>query len=434
MMMDEGSLNINSSDINLVESEGQSTHDAEASNNDLAAPPPPHNLHVATGKPKGEPKKEGLKLRRKRKSRKNRSEFSRLHKKKEEILETVPPPVNTTQFLMSDYNFNKFSPDVKVDDYKDNEVEFLIKEFSKEYENTDLEDERRLEMRKNARCDRMASLNRDDLVHKYMHMDKEVKMLEMRLVMVKEQEEKKAREGEVEYDWRKGEVHMEPETAQKIRVFQNEIANLEAENKELLGRVNSSVGEGNGWTSDSSSDSNSSSSGGSGSSQSSSGGSDSSSGDSSQSDEVQSVVSNTCEGEEGKEDDVNMQRVVSNTCEGEEGNAASDDVNMHNAVSNACEGEEGKEDDNAASDDDVNMQSVVSNTCEEEEVKDDNVCDDISQSTDGSDGNKCDQVSGVKEQINKCDQVSEVTTGEENQEREADAKSDNINGIEKTDV
>ena len=137
-------------------------------------------------------------------------------------------------------------------------------------------------------------------------MDNEVKMLEMRLVIVQEDEDKKAREGQVEYDWRKGEVHMEPETAQKIRVFQNEIAKLDSENKGLLvkknssGEINSSEGakgdvvvegDGSSWSSDSSSDSNDSSS-----DESTSGESDSDS-DSSERDEVQSISSNTCDDE-----------------------------------------------------------------------------------------------------------------------------------------
>merc|ERR1719319_1373876 len=90
-------------------------------------------------------------------------------------------------------------------------------------------------------------------------------VMEMGMVMVQEDEDKKLREGQVEYDWRKGEVHMEPETAQKIQVFQNEIAKLDSENKGLAsGEINSSEGarggngeEETGWTSDSSSDSNS---------------------------------------------------------------------------------------------------------------------------------------------------------------------------------
>jgi len=260
------------SDIISKDDSEKSIHDQETSKvgEDTTATTPPGNVQGAKEKTKGEPTKDGLKIRRKRKYRKNRSDNARIRKKeKEDGREIVPPPLNTTQFLMSDYNYNKFSPEVKLDDYsRDNAVDFLLKEFSKEYENTNCQQQKRMEMRSQARCDRMATLSRDDLIHKYMQMDNEVKMLEMRLVMVQEDEDKKFREGQVEYDWRKGEVHMEPETAQKIQVFQNEIAKLDSENKGLAsGEINSSEGargengeEETGWTSDSSSDSNSSSS------------------------------------------------------------------------------------------------------------------------------------------------------------------------------
>merc|ERR1712228_1002673 len=47
------------------------------------------------------------------------------------------------------------------------------------------------------------------------------------------QEEEKARRGLVDYNFEKGEYPMDPETAEKIKIFQLEIARLQGENERL---------------------------------------------------------------------------------------------------------------------------------------------------------------------------------------------------------
>merc|ERR1719471_2291435 len=54
-------------------------------------------------------------------------------------------------------------------------------------------------------------------------------------------EELKARMGNVNYDWEKGEIFMEPEVAEKIRIFHEEIAKVREENR-VLEQENSSLG------------------------------------------------------------------------------------------------------------------------------------------------------------------------------------------------
>ena len=61
----------------------------------------------------------------------------------------------------------------------------------------------------------------------------EVKDLEKKYKEMTAQEQLKARLGAVDYEWEKGEIFMEPEVAEKIRIFQSEIAKVREENLRL---------------------------------------------------------------------------------------------------------------------------------------------------------------------------------------------------------
>jgi len=199
-----------------------------------------------------QPKKRQSKVRRKRRIRYNKPYNNGRRKQlRRGIVHGIQgpdplTPYNTTQFLMSDYNYNNFSPEVRLEDYSaESEVDFLLKEFSKDYdyekENSEVNN-KQMEERGNW----LGTLCRQDLLAHYLSLDCHVRMLERRLMEVKDGEETKARKGEVEYDWRKGEAHMEPETAEKIRVFQEEIARLETENRDLIDEemdISCNVGE-----------------------------------------------------------------------------------------------------------------------------------------------------------------------------------------------
>merc|ERR1712226_1795513 len=57
--------------------------------------------------------------------------------------------------------------------------------------------------------------------------------LEEKLEFMRGQEEEKARRGLVDYNFEKGEYPMDPETAEKIKIFQAEIGRLQGENERL---------------------------------------------------------------------------------------------------------------------------------------------------------------------------------------------------------
>lgn len=123
-------------------------------------------------------------------------------------------PDNTNEFLFSDRKENK-------EDLKEmTGADFMITEFTREYEQ-----ETRNKQRK----------GKEDLINEYMMMEKAVSSLEKRMEEVTTREEMKALYGDVGYEWRKGEMHMEPDTAEKIRIFQEEITRLIQENSGLGG-------------------------------------------------------------------------------------------------------------------------------------------------------------------------------------------------------
>jgi len=99
------------------------------------------------------------------------------------------------------------------------EEDFVSKEFRRDYDNVNV--------------DRLSALEKTDLIVEYMIMEKRVEELKKRLEEVRVREEAKARAGEADYEFFKGEVPMSPPTAQKIRVFQSEINKLNIENISL---------------------------------------------------------------------------------------------------------------------------------------------------------------------------------------------------------
>ena len=123
-------------------------------------------------------------------------------------------PDNTTQFLMGDMdNWNKRQTG---DEEGDNG--YAKREFSKEYEKMAVSKQK---------------MPISNLIEEYFSYESEVKVLEKKYEEMTAQERLKARLGAVEYEWEKGEIFMEPEVAEKIRIFQNEIAKVREENRIL---------------------------------------------------------------------------------------------------------------------------------------------------------------------------------------------------------
>jgi len=127
-----------------------------------------------------------------------------------------PAPVNTNQFLMSDSS-DRLGGYSDSDDEEEDGV-FGMKEFSKDYE-------RAIPMKQ--------KMPKSTLIEEYMLVENGVKLLEKKYEEMSAQEQLKARLGTVDYDWEKGEVAMEPETAEKIRIFQEEIMKIAEENRKL---------------------------------------------------------------------------------------------------------------------------------------------------------------------------------------------------------
>jgi len=118
---------------------------------------------------------------------------------------------NSSFSMGSDEDYYYSSPD--------DEDEFLTKEFSKDYERSNV--------------DRLENMKKDEIILEYLGREKQVEALEKRLEEIQDRETTKELTGEVDYEFSRGEVPMEPETAQKIKVFQAEIRRLMRENKNL---------------------------------------------------------------------------------------------------------------------------------------------------------------------------------------------------------
>jgi len=117
---------------------------------------------------------------------------------------------------------SSFSLDSEDDFYyssPDDEDEFLTKEFNKDIERS--------------HCDRLENMKKDELILEFLGREKQMEALEKRLEEIQDRETTKELTGEVDYEFSRGEVPMEPETAQKIKIFQGEIRRLMRENKNL---------------------------------------------------------------------------------------------------------------------------------------------------------------------------------------------------------
>jgi len=205
----------------------------------------------------------------------------------------IRAPVNTTQFLMSDRaNFDTYSDSENENKFEGN---FVQKEFYKEYENE-------AASKQKTKC---------KLIEDFVTLEKDIVLLEKRYEDKRAQEQLKARLGAVDYDIEKGEVAMEPEVAEKIRILHEEIVKLTEENR-LLQDENSLLKSGSsGFRTDSSGSSSDSDS-------------DSSSSED-ESDSDSSSSSSSSEDEAEAEDNLN-EAVPSSTEEVVQSNLAVDDV------------------------------------------------------------------------------------------------------------
>ena len=121
-------------------------------------------------------------------------------------------PDNTTQFLMGDMdNWNKWQEE-------DGDNCYAKREFSKEYEKMAISKQK---------------MPKSKLIEEYLYYESEVKALEKKYEEMTAQVQLKARLGAVENEWENGEIFMEPEVAEKIRIFQSEIAKVREENLRL---------------------------------------------------------------------------------------------------------------------------------------------------------------------------------------------------------
>lgn len=191
-------------------------------------------------------------------------------------------PVNTTQFLMSD-----MSQEDRLSDYSkksESEGDFAKQEFSKDYERETLGHQMK---------------SKSKLIEEYVIIENDVNLLEKKYEEMTAQESLKARLGEVDYDWEKGEIEMEPEIAEKIRIFQEEILKLVTENSELQVENNRLVADNIGQKNEESDDSSSDDSSDDSSSDDSDSESDSSSDDDSD-EEVEEVASSTSDNKENE--------------------------------------------------------------------------------------------------------------------------------------
>jgi len=149
----------------------------------------------------------------------------------------ITAPYNTTQFLMSDnkadnillqleeklearrVRHNSLSTEEVEEAEKEEAAEFMSSQFKADYQLQHL--------------DRLESMTKELLLHEYMLLERKNEALEEKLEFMRGQEEEKARRGLVDYNFEKGEYPMDPETAEKIKIFQLEIARLQGENERL---------------------------------------------------------------------------------------------------------------------------------------------------------------------------------------------------------
>jgi len=128
-------------------------------------------------------------------------------------------PDNTTQFLMGDQGGARQSfSDSDLENSSESDDHFVEREFAKDYDN--LKSEIQPSRQK---------LPKSKLIEELMTVEKEVKMLEKKYAEMTTEEQLRARLGTTEFDMRV----VEPELAQKIQAFQEEIVRMAKENRGL---------------------------------------------------------------------------------------------------------------------------------------------------------------------------------------------------------
>ena len=130
-------------------------------------------------------------------------------------------PGNTTQFLMGDQGgARKNFEDSDLDNSSESEDEFVKKEFAKDYDN-----------QKPIRH----KMPKSKLIEEFMTVENDVKMLEKKYVEMSAEEQLQARLGRAgaKADWSRSSVEVEPDLAEKIRKFQQEILRMAQENRTL---------------------------------------------------------------------------------------------------------------------------------------------------------------------------------------------------------
>jgi hypothetical protein len=108
----------------------------------------------------------------------------------------------------------------EAEEEEEEQAAFLSQQFRRDYD------------RLNA--DRLERLAKESIIQEYLLLEKTVERLQGRLEAITAREEAKARRGEADYEFHRGEVPMEPDVAAKIRIFQAEIACLTEENSRLV--------------------------------------------------------------------------------------------------------------------------------------------------------------------------------------------------------
>jgi len=144
-------------------------------------------------------------------------------KKMADLFKTSPRRVSRQR---NDSSFSLDSDEGYFYSSPEDEQEFISKEFRKDYAKGNM--------------DRLDKMDKMKLIQEYLSVEKKMELLEKRLEDINHQEAVKACNGEADYEFARGEVPMEPDMAEKIKVFQTEIARLIQDNAHLL-RENSSL-------------------------------------------------------------------------------------------------------------------------------------------------------------------------------------------------
>jgi len=143
-------------------------------------------------------------------------------------------PGNTNQFLMEDNNgTDNF---LRQMERKLMEKRGQLGESTEEEAHSDRDDFIRTQFQadyKLSQVHRLEKMSKELLLNEYMLLERRNETLEEKLEFIRGQEEEKARRGLVDYDFFNGEIPMDPATAEKIKIFQQEIERLQIENMRL---------------------------------------------------------------------------------------------------------------------------------------------------------------------------------------------------------